>query len=99
MLYGAWSLGGWPFPILLGLIAHRFVFRPSLASGSRRGILAILILLGIQLAGYFAAFVFSPYDLVWHLTYSIERLWNQIYPAVLFLHFATVTEPEAIGVK
>jgi len=99
MLYGAWTLGGWPFPILLGLIAHRFVFRPSLASESQRGSLAILILLGIQLAGYFAAFVFSPYDLVWHLSYSIERLWIQIYPAVLFLHFATVTEPEAIGVK
>ena len=99
MLHGAWSLGGWPFPILLILVVHRFVFRRSDAAGDRRGILAILILLGLQVAGYCSAFLFSPYDLEWHLGYSIERLWIQLYPALLFLHFATVAGPDVIGVK
>lgn len=97
MLRGAWELGGWPFPILLALVLHRLVFKP--AASDRNGILAIVCLLGVQLASYFAAFVISPYDLAWHLSTSVERLWIQLYPALLFLHFSTVREPETIGVK
>jgi hypothetical protein len=97
MLRGAWQLGGWPLPILLVLILHRFAFAPSV--GDRRGALAILTIIVFQLAGYFAAFVFSPYNLEWHLSTSVERLWIQVYPALLLMHFVTVTEPGTIGVK
>jgi hypothetical protein len=99
MAHGAWTMGGWPLPILPALIVHRFVFRGPEAAASRGGILAIVIVLGLQLGGYCAAFLMTPYPLEWHLSHSIERLWIQVYPALLFLHFATVAGPDAIGVK
>ena len=36
-------------------------------------------------AGYYAAYLFSPYDLAWHLSTSAERLLLQIWPSALFL--------------
>jgi hypothetical protein len=45
--------------------------------------------------GYFAVYVITPYDLRWHLMYSLDRLFLQLWPSVLFLVFLTVPAPES----
>jgi hypothetical protein len=39
----------------------------------------------LSLAGYYATYVISPYDLRWHLNSSLGRLLLQLWPSVLLL--------------
>lgn len=41
-------------------------------------------LLGVY-AGYFSAYVITPLDLNWHLNTSLDRLYGQLWPSLLFL--------------
>ena len=36
-------------------------------------------------AGYFYAYVITPLDLNWHLNTSLDRLYAQLWPSLLFL--------------
>ncbi len=46
--------------------------------------------LGITLAGYFFIYVITPYDVYWHLRFSLNRLFLQLWPAAIFLCFLTL---------
>lgn len=50
--------------------------------------------LALTLAGYFAIYVITPYDLRWHLRFSLDRLFLQLWPSALFLFFMYVRTPE-----
>jgi len=50
--------------------------------------------LALTLAGYFAVYVITPYDLRWHLRFSLNRLMLQLWPSALFLFFVAVRTPE-----
>ena len=52
-------------------------------SGFRTSVAAILI----TLAGYFLIYVITPYDVYWHLRFSLNRLFLQLWPSVIFLCF------------
>jgi len=45
------------------------------------------IALTLTLAGYFLIYLITPYDLYWHLRFSLNRLFLQLWPAVIFLFF------------
>lgn len=45
------------------------------------------IALALTLAGYFLIYLITPYDLYWHLRFSLNRLFLQLWPAVIFLFF------------
>ena len=49
-------------------------------------------ILVIQLAGDYGAFLLTPYDLSWHLSYSTNRLVLQVFPLFLFTAL-TVAKP------
>lgn len=49
--------------------------------------------LALTVAGYFTIFVITPYDLRWHLWSSLNRLFLQLWPSVLFLFFMLVRTP------
>lgn len=57
------------------------------------------ILLPIQFLGYFAIYLVTPHDLDWHLRTSLGRLVMQLYPAALFLFFASLADPETVFAK
>ena len=42
-------------------------------------------MLAIQMLGYYGAYLVSPYDLAWHLSYSSTRIVLQMFPLLLFL--------------
>jgi hypothetical protein len=59
---------------------------------SRSGIGATgVIALGITLAGYFFVYVITPYDVYWHLRFSLNRLFLQLWPTTIFLCFLTLS--------
>lgn len=47
--------------------------------------------LGLTLAGYFAIYVITPRELQWHLRTSLNRLFLQLWPSVIFLLFSSVS--------
>jgi len=60
---------------------------------------AVFISLAIfvcQLIGYYVSYLISPYDLEWHISYSLFRLFVQIYPATVFVVLAASQSPETI---
>jgi hypothetical protein len=51
--------------------------------------LSILTLI-LTLAGYFAIYLITPRDLYWHLRFSLNRLFLQLWPSAIFLFFLFV---------
>ena len=47
-----------------------------------------------QIIGYYFSYLISPYDLQWHLSYSLSRLFEQMYPAIVFVVLITCQSPE-----
>ena len=44
----------------------------------------------MTLAGYFFIYLITPYDLYWHLRFSLNRLFLQLWPAFIFLFFLQI---------
>lgn len=56
---------------------------PPSSSGSR----ACGIAMAMTFAGFFVIYLITPYDLYWHLRFSLNRLFLQLWPAAIFLFF------------
>ena len=54
---------------------------------SRPGVRNSAFALVLMLAGYFAIYLITPYDLYWHLRFSLTRLFMQLWPSAVFLFF------------
>jgi dolichyl-phosphate-mannose-protein mannosyltransferase len=59
------------------------------------------IALPLMLTGYFLIYLITPYDLYWHLRFSLNRLFLQLWPAVIFLFFLrnSVLSPSPSGLE
>lgn len=88
--------GNWPFSILIGLIVYAFVMNAGFPFNSMRGFYAVAAIIALQLLGYCAIFVITPYDLEWHIRTSLGRLALHVFPAGVFLLFSSITEPEKV---
>ena len=55
-----------------------------------------LAILACQIMGYYVFYLISPYDLEWHLAYSLNRLFVHIYPAIVFVVLAASQTPETV---
>jgi hypothetical protein len=68
----------------------------SIASGRdarftrQPGFRTSLLALALTLAGYFAVFLITPYDIHWHLRFSLVRLFLQLWPSAVFLVFLSL---------
>ena len=51
---------------------------------------ACRISLAMTVAGYFVIYLITPYDLYWHLRFSLSRLFLQLWPAAVFLFFLEI---------
>lgn len=91
-LFGRWVLI--PGTVVAAIYAWLMGIRidPQHESGIRSSALALLL----TVAGYFAVFVVTPYDLRWHLRFSLNRLFAQLWPSALFLFFLVVRTPEEV---
>jgi Dolichyl-phosphate-mannose-protein mannosyltransferase len=78
--FGQW----WPVPGTL-LLSGLYVLGWRNRSPKTKPMEASFWTLGFTLAGYFAIFVITPYDLYWHLRFSLDRLFLQLWPSAIFL--------------
>jgi hypothetical protein len=56
-------------------------------------------LLLLMLLGYFVAYLITPYDLAWHVSLSIDRLFLQLWPSAIFAAFMVARTPEQMLAK
>jgi hypothetical protein len=85
-LFGHWLL----VPTSLLMLAYHFVARKDTLSGPESSDRASILALALTLAGYFAIYLITPYDLYWHLRFSLSRLFLQLWPSAIFLFFLSV---------
>jgi len=60
----------------------------------RLGITTAAIAILFMLAGYFAVYVLTPYDLTLHLRWSFRRLLLHLWPGIIFICFLLLRTPE-----
>ena len=64
--------------------------------GDRRthqpGFRSSVVALALTLAGYFVVFLVTPYEIHWHLRFSLVRLFLQVWPSAVFLFFLAVKD-------
>ena len=95
-LFGDWFLI--PGTVLLVAFGWLIGRQRNRQQGSATWVSALT--LALTAAGYFAIFVITPYDLRWHLRYSLNRLFLQLWPSALFVFFMLVRTPdEAISAR
>ena len=49
-----------------------------------------------QILGYYVFYLISPYELDWHLSSSLDRLFIHVYPTILFVTLIASQSPEII---
>jgi hypothetical protein len=83
--FGGW----WIVPGTVLLVAFYFLVRTK--GTEPEPLLRVSITaLTLTLAGYFMIYLITPLDLYWHLRFSLNRLFLQLWPATLFLFFLFV---------
>jgi hypothetical protein len=85
--FGEW----WPIPGTVLLAALYFLLRSKRHSCDGPAIRASAWALALTLTGYFAIYVITPYDLYWHLRFSLNRLFLQLWPCTIFLFFLAIS--------
>jgi hypothetical protein len=89
--------GGWVVPTTVLFVALGFL-GPS--SGIRRQDTAFrssVLMLALTLGGFFSVYVITPNELYWHLRFSLNRLFLQLWPTVIFLFFLFVSGPTSFA--
>ena len=76
-------------PMLLYVIVQRYR-RPAYAATKQAWFPAIVF--AGMLCGYYGVYLFSPYEVVWHVETSISRLLIQLWPTLLLLWALLVAE-------
>lgn len=91
-VHGLFTFGDWlgiPGTVLLlafYFIAGRGDPARGLATGHRASVLALFLMF----VGYFCVYLITPYNLFWHLRFSLDRLFLQLWPSAIFLFFLLI---------
>jgi hypothetical protein len=84
--FGSWLLI--PGPVLM--VGYYFAAGKRARSTPQTGLRASTLALAITLAGYFVVYLITPYDIYWHLRFSLSRLFVQLWPSAIFVFFLLV---------
>jgi 4-amino-4-deoxy-L-arabinose transferase-like glycosyltransferase len=79
---------------ILLLIGYLFLTGVRIDPRDRTGIIQSAAILCLMTAGYFFIYVLTPLDLGYHLATSLNRLFLQLWPGVIFLLFMAAGTPE-----
>jgi hypothetical protein len=95
--FGSWGIGLLSsLGIIPILVLYYAVFHAAISPAGRKASSAVAAILGVELLGDYGAFLITPYDLTWHLSYSTERLVLQIFPLLLFLILCASLPAESV---
>ena len=90
--FGSWWI--WPIPLMLLYLIVSWIAKPNrraMATWAMPG----LVLLGM-VAGYYMAYIVTPFDLQWHLNSSLSRLMLQVWPTALVFCFLVGASPKSL---
>jgi hypothetical protein len=90
--------GHWLIPIPLLLVPFYFMIKDE-SGQSRQSIAASLWGLGLTLTGYFVIYLITPHEIYWHLRFSLNRLFMQLWPSAIFLFFLKIDLDRADGAQ
>jgi hypothetical protein len=96
LTFGGWILLAQPIGIIAILLVYLIFVREPLAREREQMVTAAVAMLGIQMLGYYGVYLITPYDLTWHLSFSIERIFLQIFPLLAFVILSAARSPESI---
>jgi len=88
--FGRWLLI--PVPVLM--LGYYFALGEAKSVPHSFSFRVCRLALALALAGYFAIYIITPYDIYWHLRFSLDRLFLQLWPSTIFLFFLSVPLPE-----
>jgi hypothetical protein len=84
--FGEW----WLIPLPVVMLVLYFLLRGKLATEEKETIRASAAALTLTLAGYFFIYLITPWDIYWHLHFSLNRLFVQLWPSGIFLFFVAL---------
>lgn len=90
-----WNLGDAPLPLFGIIILTAILIGRSNQQVS--SLWSIPAIIGIQLAVYFGTYLLTPYDLSWHLSTSLDRLYLHLFPLALLWFFLWLESPEELS--
>jgi hypothetical protein len=80
------------------MLAFYYLLKPKVRAGASASVRASTWALALTLAGYFFIYLITPYEIYWHLRFSLDRLFMQMWPSAIFVFFARVgSEPLEVG--
>lgn len=88
------NLGSWPVSIIVILFVYGFIM--GIRKSDSLAEKALLIVPLLQFAIYLLIYVITPYDLAWHMNYSMSRLLIHLFPLALISFFLFVNTPESV---
>ena len=94
--FGGWSILTIPIGSILVLLVYLLLARQPLGAQQKPMIIVAVVLIGVPMLGAYAVYLITPYDLTWHLTYSIERIVLQVFPLLAFVILSATRLPESI---
>jgi hypothetical protein len=81
--FGEW----WLIPLPIVMLVLYFLLRRNIAREDKDSVRASALALLFTLAGYFFIYLITPRDIYWHLRFSLNRLFLQLWPGAIFLFF------------
>lgn len=87
-------LGDWHMSIVIILAIYGWIVGIKKSYEDSMVSRWIIILPLLQLAVYFGIYLVTPFDLVWHMNYSMSRLLIHLFPMALLWFFLIVNTPE-----
>jgi hypothetical protein len=88
--------GGWNNVGIFVILSVYFLLFYSHVQVNPDAVIISLAILACQIMGYYVFYLISPYDLAWHLSYSLGRLFVHIYPSIVFVVLAASQIPETV---
>ena len=96
LTFGGWSFLAQPVGIVAVLLVYLILAREHFAKDNYPIVASAIALVIIQMLGYYAIYVITPYDLKWHISLSIERIFLQVFPLAAFMILNAARSPETI---
>jgi hypothetical protein len=82
--------GHWIVPATLVMLGYYFAIGKQNRSPHALSFRILRLTLVLTLAGYFVIYLITPYEIYWHLSFSLDRLFLQLWPSAIFLFFLAV---------
>jgi cytochrome bd-type quinol oxidase subunit 2 len=84
--FGEW----WLIPLPIVMLVLYFLLKRNLTREEKETVRASAAALVLTLAGYFFIYLITPRDIYWHLRFSLNRLFVQLWPSAIFVFFSAL---------